>query len=236
LPFDGTLTAHVYINLKPGRYLLNIRTKNDVFIRNQNKDAVVFPSPITYKSHAVEYGSKEALFTFKIDSEELDPESVSINGIIKDDNNKIVGQFIAHSAGKISTDGVFTNITEIDYGTYTFSGKAYATTRTGREIELQLPSQQLELIAKVVMPPITSHIEKATGTIEQETQTSIWSNIWVIIAIITGILFIILVIGFIFMRHRIKNKKTENDKKLSLDELSLSKLEPESIDLSSPKK
>ena len=103
LPFDGNLTARMFVDTTPGRYLLSVRTKNEVFMRSENKDAVVFPSPISYTFKQREYGSDEAEFTFKIDSEELDPASVSIDGFIKDTNNNMVTQLLLHGTENLST-------------------------------------------------------------------------------------------------------------------------------------
>ena len=238
LPFDGTLTARVFIDLFPGRYLLSIRTKNNVFIRNENKDAVVFASPIKYEISALEYGSEEALFIFTADSEELAPDSITIDGVIKDANNTIIGKVIAHSAGNISAQDIFTKTEKLTYGAFTFSAKAFATTRSGREIELQLPEQQFELRAKVVMPTID--ISEALTTdaeiTEQDVSTSLWENSWIIIAIAASALILIAASIFIVMRHRRKNKQPENSDELPLTELSFDELQPTPIDLNNKEK
>jgi uncharacterized protein (TIGR03503 family) len=236
LPFDGSLTARMFVSIKPGRYLLSVRTKNDVFMRSQNKDAVVFPSPITYEVHQREYGSDEAQFVFKIDTEELDPQSISIDGIIKDPDNNVITQVLAHSANNISAEHTLTKIQKAAYGDFTFSGKAYATTRSGREIELQLSERQFWLREKVVMPAINVSEAIATEIVEQPVSTSIWKNIWVMIAIAISSLIIISAIVFIIIRRKRKNKLSENGDELSLDELSMTELQPESIDLNPTKK
>ena len=238
LPFDGTLTARVFIDLFPGRYLLSIRTKNNVFIRNENKDAVVFLSPIRYEISALEYGSKEALLIFTADSEELDPDSITIDGVVKDANNKIIGKVIAHSAGNISAQDIFTKTEKLTYGAFTFSAKAFATTRSGREIELQLPEQRFELLAKVVMPTINISGALATDAeiTEQDVSTSIWENSWIVIVIAVSGLILICAIIFIVVRRRIKNKQSKDSSEQSLTELSFDELQPTSIDLNTTKK
>ena len=235
LPFDGTLTARVFIDLFPGRYLLSIRTKNNVFIRNENKDAVIFPLPIKYEISAREYGSEEALFIFTADSEELAPDSITIDGTVKDANNRVLTKVIAHSAGNISAQDIFTQTQKIAYGNFTFSAKAFATTLSGREIELQLPEQKFELQKKVVMPPID--ISEAISTDAKPTeQASIWENIWVIIAIaVIGLLLLVAII-FIVLRRRRKKQQPENSDELPLTELSFSELQPTSIDLNTKEK
>ncbi len=241
LPFDGQLTSRVYIDLLPGRYLLNIRTKNDVFIRNVNKDAVVFLPPITYEVTALKEGGKEAVFEFKIDSEEIDPQSVTIDGIIKDGNNKVVEQLITHSKGNISTENRFTKTTTLAYGVFTLSAKAFATTRSGREIELQLPEQLIELLPKFIMPEIdtseTATTETETEVMEPQLPTSLWENVWLISAIAISSLLILSALIFIIIRRRIKNKQSnKNSDDQTPSELTLDELQPTSIDLKAGKK
>jgi len=234
LPFDGNLTAHVHIDLPPARYLLSIRTQNDVFIRNVNKDAVVFPSPVTYKISAPKEGSKEALFEFKVDSEEIDPESVSINGIIKNDNNKIVDQLIVHNKENIAAENRFSTTKILSYGLFTVSVKAFATTRSGREIELQLPEQHVELLPEFVVPEIDVNAAAAIEIVESPF-APLWENIWLIAAIALSCLVIIGVIIFMIRRRR-KNKKLLNGGDQALSELKLDELPPTSINLKDKKK
>ena len=244
LPFDGELTARLYIDLSPGRYLLNIRTKNDVFIRNVNRDAVVFSLPITYKIQALEAGSKKALFEFRVDSSEIDPQSVTIDGVIKDGNNQIVAQLIAHSANNLSGENGFSAIQELPFSMFTFSAKAFATTHKGREIELQLPDRIFELIPLFVMPEeVTSEVlamerkklKEQEKTAEKINEPSQFDNLSVIIAIATGALFIIVTLfALLWLKH--KKQKRLNDEELVLNKLTEDELQPTSINLDEDKK
>lgn len=244
LPFDGELTARLYIDLSPGRYLLNIRTKNDVFIRNVNRDAVVFLPPITYKIQALEAGSKKALFEFRVDSSEIDPQSVTIDGVIKDGNNQIVAQLIAHSADNISDENGFSAIQELPFSMFTFSAKAFATTNKGRDVELQLPDRIFELIPLFVMPEEKTSEALATQgkklkeqekTAEKINEPSLFDNLWIIIAIAAGALFIIAALFSLFwLKH--KKQKQLNDDESALDKLAEDELQPTSINLDEDKK
>lgn len=248
LPFDGKLTARLYIDLQPGRYLLSIRTKNDIFIRNVNRDAVVFLSPVTYKIQPLKTGSKKALFEFTVDSSEIDPQSVTIDGVIKDGNNQIVAQLIAHSVDNISDQNIFSAIQELPFSMYTFSAKAFATTRKGREIELQLPDRIFELLPLFVMPEektsealaiqgnkLKEQEQEQEKTAEKMNKPSRSDSLWLIIAITAGVLFVIIALFLVFwLKH--KKQKQLNDNESVLNRLTEDELQPTSINLDENKK
>lgn len=240
LPFDGKLTARLYINLIPGRYLLHIRTKNDIFIRNVNKDAVVFSSPIRYRITKLEYGSDQVQMIFTVDTSEIDPTSVSIDGILKDANNNVVKQVQMHSIDNISEKGTFDSIYKLPHSIYTFSGKAYATTLSGREIELQLPNRVFELLPVFKKQPIIKE-QQSEALITQVTEppvsekivpSSIFTNLWVIIAI--SIALLLLIVGVTIFILRRKNKKQTSDENI-VGELNLDELQPMPIDIKDAK-
>ncbi|WP_019617142.1 hypothetical protein [Psychromonas ossibalaenae] len=236
LPFDGKLTARVYVDLLPGRYLLNIRTKNDVFIRNVNHDAVVFLPPVSYEVDALEAGSDQALFEFKIDADELDPLSVTINGVIKDADNNIVEQLIIHSADGLSEQSLLTTVRKLSHNMFTFSAKAFATTRKGREIELHLPDRVFELVPPIVIPE--ANLSEALATVTEELnipqETPSLLSDWRVITVAATLFSLLLIaIVFILLRRRKKNKLSDDNSEASL---SLDELQPTSIDLKEDKK
>ena len=235
--FDGSLTAQLFVDLKPGRYLMSIRTKNDVFIRNVNKDAVVFPSPISYSIDPVESGSDEAIITFTVDPAEIDPNSVSIDGVIKDIEHKLISQVMVHNTDNEPGTKSFTSQYKLAHEMYTFSGKAYATTQEGREIELQLPERFFELVAPYVAPVINESAALSTDinqetAIEEAAPSSIFSNLWVIVAISVTVLLIIVAIVFLIIRRK-KKKLALLD--ASENELNLDELQPMPIDVTDGK-
>jgi len=243
LAFDGKLTTRLNVDIPPGRYLLSIRTKNEVFIRNVNKDAVVFPAPISYKIAELETGNDQATFTFIIDSEEIDPNSVVIEGLIKDPVNNLLAQVMLDNINIDNNDErPKTRLTystqPLPYDIYSFTGKAYATTHSGREIELQLPKSFFQLIAPVVIPDVEDISDPSLTTITDEEvppieePPSLFSNIWVIISIALVLLLIIAAIVFWLLKR--KQKKQKIDEPI-MDELNLDELQPSPIDIKDDK-
>lgn len=233
LAFDGELTTRLYVNLKPGRYLLSISTKNDVFIRNVNKDAVVFPTPIRYRIEAAEHGSKTAKFTLTIDGEAIDPESLSIKGVIKDQNNEIATRVIIHSMENDPIETRFSVEYNLAYDIYTFSGKAYATTRDGREIELNLPVKFFELDPPYKSPEpdvILQGLEKTIDVNKLPASASI--KAWVLTIITLIFLALIAIITFLIVKRKKEKQKSDE---LSIDELNWEELQPTPIDIEDAK-
>lgn len=227
LAFDGELTAHLYVDLQPGRYLMSVRTQNDVFVRNVNKDAVVFPAPIKYTISALEPGSDQAKITFFIDADEIALNSVSIDGVLKDSDNKIITKVLMHSIDNPANVDQFSSTYKLEHKIYTFSGKMFATTLKGREIELQLPERIFELIPPFVMPEIDESDALATQgqntVIEEPEAQSLLSNIWVVIAIAAILLLLIVATGFFLWKFKKNKNKTA---KSPIDELNVEGLEP----------
>lgn len=239
LAFDGKLTTRLYVNLDPGRYLLSIRTKNEVFIRNVNKDAVVFPLPITYRIADLEMGMDKAKFTFIIDNEEIDPNTVVIEGFIKDPVNKVLEQITLNNIDGTAKKRLVHTSQPLPYDVYSFSGKAYATTHDGREIELQLTRSFFQLIEPIVIPEVelsgalaTSEAAMTDQNSEEVVESSLFSNIWVIVAISVVLLLIIAAVVFFLLKR--KKKKQQADE-TPADELSLDELQPSTIDMEDDK-
>ncbi|MEI6896421.1 MAG: hypothetical protein V5786_02830 [Psychromonas sp.] len=235
LAFDGELTTRLFVDLHPGRYLLSIGTKNDVFIRNVNKDAVVFPSPINYSITSLK---DEVTISFAMDSDEIETNSVSIQGVIKNAEDEVLSQIIIHNRDRIPDRNEMVRTYKLPYQVYTFSGKAYATTLTGREIELQLPDAIFELIKPFKMPEINKSEAVATQLqqiadteqiIEETTSSSLFSNLWVLIAIFANLLLLIVAIIFFMLRRR-KRKKQQIEGPI-MGELNMDELQPTSIDI-----
>ncbi len=206
LPFDGELTARVFIDLVPDRYLLNIKTKNDVFIRNNNYDAVVFPQPIIQKVNLPYAGDKTISLEYEIDTTEIDAQSVIINGIITNMKNEVVAQVIADK-NDMSENKLHYTSQEMEYDRLLLKTEVFATTVAGREIELQLADAAFELFPMIVEPSLspTVVIEETELIIPEET--SIWSNVWVITGIIVSILLIVMLLIFFVIRRIIKKKQ-----------------------------
>jgi len=241
LAFDGELTTHFYADLQPGRYLINISTKNDVFMRSVNKDAIIFPMPLYYHISASEEAADHAKITFTVDSIELDPNSVSIEGIVTGNNSGLATQIIMHNVDSPPDTKRFSSLQQLSYDLYTFTGKAYATTRDGRDIELQLPKRVFELVEPFNMPETAlsdalitqaEDITEAESSNLEETPASIFENLWVIIGISVTLLLIIAAVVFFLLKRKKKNQQPDE---ISMDELNLDELQPSPIELEDAK-
>lgn len=220
LAFDGQLTARFHVDLMPGRYLLSVRTENEVFMRNVNNDAVVFPVPITYKAVPLSAGSDQAKLTFNIDNEELDVNSISIQGVIKDASGNTVQEVVMHNSAK---ERKFSNVYQLAHKMYHFAGKAYATTTTGREIEFQLTNKSFELASSFIMPNDIKgeQFSPTETTVTAQDSDFSLTHLWIIIAI-TLILLIIIALITVFMLKQTKEKGLSDDE--SLEELNFEQL------------
>ncbi len=201
-----------------------------------NHDAVVFLPPVSYEVDALEAGSDQALFEFKIDADELDPLSVTINGMIKDADDNVVEQLIIHSADGVPAQNLFTTVKKLSHNMFTFSAKAFATTRKGREVELHLPKRSFELAPPIVIPEANLSAALATMTEElniAQEPPSLLSDWRVIAAAAAFFLLLLLTITFILLRRRKKNKLSDDN---SEGAFSLDELQPTPIDLKEDKK
>ena len=235
LPFDGKLTTRLFMDLIPGRYLVNIKTKNNIFIRTYNADMVVFPQPLSYKIEQLSNNRNRAAFTFAVDPLEIDPNSVVINSVITGSSEGDTKQLIVHLMDEILENDTTTINVKLPFKNYSYSGEVFATTRDGRELNFQLPEYKFEVAeppTKVIEETIstsaaqtTNAAEQTGSTIEQtaiETEIEIentFQYLWILVSIL--IVFIIISIFVVLYILKRKQKKLLENSELSLDELSL---------------
>lgn len=236
LPFDGKLTTHMFMNLIPGRYSLSIKTRNNIFVREYNKDVVVFPSPITFNTEQLALNAASVRFTFRVDASEIDPDSVVIDGAINSYKNKTSQQSIIHLAEHKPRNNVFTIKVPLGYDLYTYTAKAYATTRDGREITLQLSDRTFELVAPYIPEPVDEEALKAEQQRLIEEQARKEQQYWYLIMLLSGlaVLIALIVVVAIYLIKR-KQRNLSKDDGLSLDELTVDELQPTSIDIDDDK-
>lgn len=226
LPFDGQLSTHFFMDLPPGRHLLNIKTKNNIFIRNVNKDIVVFPRPLIYKIQQGADNISNAELTFIVDETEIDPNSVTIDGMFTSKDGSENEQSIVHFSEKEPQGNSLTINIPLTYQSYNYSGSVFATTLDGREINFQLPKQTVELIAPPAIEAVvisdeslvTSQASATSSEAEVTTKPSEqpFQYLWVIISLLVFIILCVLVTVFLMRRKR---NNLVADTGLSLDEL-----------------
>ena len=129
----------------------------------------------------------------------------------------------------------------MDHDLYTFSAKAYATTKDGREITLQLPERTFELLAPYVPEEADEAAELAKAAalkLEHENTQRQYRYLFILLTILVLLIAAIVDVA-IFLIKRKQNKLTTDDglslDGLSLDELSVDELQPTSIDINEEK-
>ena len=247
LPFDGKLSTRLFMDLAAGRYLVNIKTKNNIFIRAYNADMIVFPQPIIYKIEQSKNNQDSAEFTFVVDPLEIDPNSVVIDSLITGSNESDTKQLIVHLADQILEHGTTTIKVTLPYKNYTYTGEVFATTVDGRELSFQLPEYKFEVVGaplKVIKSTvIISAAEPTVTELELESQeptpeeieiAETFQYLWIFVLILIVIIIISIFIVLFILRR--KQKKLLENGELSLDELSAEHLKPLEIDENNVKK
>ena len=147
-PRDGQLTTHPSIDAPAGKYQVEVSTRNEVFTRAFRQNILVYPVPITL-SVSESFEQPGPILHYKVDLDEILPESVVVKGVYEGVLDQPL-EFIGH--GEVANEMLDVAIARpAEAGKYTVSTMAYATTRTGREIVLQLPDE----VFRVVPPPAT---------------------------------------------------------------------------------
>lgn len=245
LPFDGQLTTHMFVNLAPGRYKLNIKTKNDIFVRNYNQEAIVFPSPVDYKLTNSIDESEMAVLSFNLDNTEIVPESVTIDGLFTSNNDTNNKQSIIHANEQQLEENRFAVNIPLNHDLYTYSAKVYATTTSGREISFKLQDRIIELLPPIQAISFEQPISAAQSAAEitttellaesePEEQAEDSSYLWWIIAGIVLLLLIITIVVLLLMKR--KRAQSAPPDGYSLDELTQEDLQPTPIDIEKVKK
>ncbi|WP_413692321.1 hypothetical protein [Psychromonas sp. KJ10-2] len=246
LPFDGELTTHIFMDLDPGRYLLSVKTKNNIFTRGYNADIVVFPQPITYHIQQVDNKSDDAHFIFNIDTSEIDPNSVIVDGMLTNPTLNTKEQLLIHFSDQTITENSISIKKTLQHNAYTFSGTVFANTLDGREISFVLPEYQFQLEEPeptVAPTPSTTEVSAPVDTaqqadeplieIEQETDSG-FQYLWVIVLVLIVLIVITVALVLFFLKR--KQKKLLSEGELSLDTLSLDELKPLEMDENKVKK
>ena len=245
LPFDGKLSTRLFMDLTPGRYLVNIKTKNNIFIRTFNADMVVFPQPLSYKIEQLSDNQSSVEFTFVVDPLEIDPNSVVIDSVITGNSENDTKQLIVHFADQTLENDTTTIKVKLPYKSYTYSGEVFATAIDGRELSFQLPEYKFKVaraavkviestIATSAAEPTLTDLQSKTIESEEIEIAQTFQYLWIFVLILIVIIIIsIFVVLFILKRKR---KKLLENGELSLDDLSTEHLKPLEIDENNAKK
>ena len=206
VPGDGIMTAEAVLDVAAGKYRVMYSTGNQVFSRARYQDVLIYPLPVSYTlaPPSQEFGAK---LSFLIDSDELDPASVVIEG--KATNT--VGASMAFNA--VATEPrVEVDLSAIkEVGQYEVTATLFGTTRLGREIQVTLPVKSFNIFPVLAAEPSAASAASETSAAVpnqvkfEEKQSSGWL-LWLLGGV--GILLVLLGgVGFILLQKRRALKK-----------------------------
>ncbi|MDC0609868.1 TIGR03503 family protein [Vibrio sp.] len=148
VPGDGQFTAGITISAEPGKYIARITSGNGVFLRAQEQEVLVYPSPITT--------------TFIQSRIENNPHHIIVTG----DNSTIApGSLLAHidhsdaydrvysEEGEAGKEGFTVNLSvpyNGEHGNFKWDGRVYANEfSTNRPLRFSIPEHTYSVVDEI---------------------------------------------------------------------------------------
>jgi len=168
VPEDGIFTTFLQLDLATGKYKFEVAVKNNAFTRSFNQDVVLFPKPIKTQMQPLLVDENPQLkLTYDID--ELKPESIVIQGRLESVNRGTSNDFIIYGeAGLAEQIHAFERPEE--FGNYNIELVLFATTKAGREITINMPSEAFVIPRPIVID--SALILAATASQADTTETT----------------------------------------------------------------
>jgi len=168
VPEDGIFTTFLQLDLATGKYKFEVAVKNNAFTRSFNQDVVLFPKPIKTQMLPLLVDENPQLkLTYDID--ELKPESIVIQGRLESVNRGTSNDFIIYGeAGLAEQIHAFERPEE--FGNYNIELVLFATTKAGREITINMPSEAFVIPRPIVID--SALILAATASQADTTETT----------------------------------------------------------------
>lgn len=149
VPEDGIFTTFLQLDLATGKYKFEVAVKNHAFTRSFNQDIILFPSPIKTQMLPLLVDADPQLQLI-YDLDELKPESIVIKGRLTSVNRGNSDDFIIYAEADMAEQiHVFTRPEQV--GNYSIDLVLYATTKTGREITVNMPSEAFVIPKPIVI-------------------------------------------------------------------------------------
>ncbi|GAA3714939.1 TIGR03503 family protein [Oceanisphaera sediminis] len=148
-PSDGKLTAEVLVDTLPGEYLFQAQISNRVLARTHEQPVLVYPMPVTLGFSTPDANGKWQM-------------KVTAASVLLPDSLVVTGELTTPDRQSMAVSGTGANIRlpdAVDPGNYYWQGRAFATTREGREVQLNLMEQVIRVsppvsVAAVETPPV----------------------------------------------------------------------------------
>jgi uncharacterized protein (TIGR03503 family) len=193
VPTDGIFTNELILDVPAGRYRMIVSTINEIFTRAYSQTLLVYPPPYVALLMPPEPG-KSAELVVRADIDEIDPASLMIDGIVSD-SLSTRAPFQIRMSGKEDRVNIPTPKTP---GRYKVNADIFATTVSGRELVLKMPSKSFLVLEPPPPPVIIEPVSEPEP--EPEKPASRW---WVVLFVVIGVSFVAAsLFGLIWWRKR----------------------------------
>ena len=209
VPEDGIFTTFLQLDLATGKYKFEVSVTNDAFTRSFNQDVVIFPRPIKTQMLPL-LADEDPQLKFTFDIEELQPESIVIKGHLVSTNGGPRDDFIIYGEANMS-EQIYTFERPTHIGSYSIELVLFATTKAGREITLNIPSEAFVIskpifIDSLLIPVVTVSQAETTEIIVdtlEDTERDWDLLLWVVGGLVTVLILAVAVLfGIKFWQKR----------------------------------
>lgn len=185
-PRDGTYTGYVELEVPAGKYTLKVMTQNGVFTRAYQQMLLVSHQPYQVELLPPKDTTHKAKLKVKVDVDvdEIKPDSVVINGIIRNDLKW--KQHFQVRMRKASKDHQFVLPTPTQPGSYRIEAIVYATSLGGRPIVMRMPVKTFYVSAPPPPPPVVKKIPEVKQVQPESSHWLLWTILGIVLMLMVG--------------------------------------------------
>lgn len=199
VPEDGIFTTFLQLDLATGKYKFEVAVKNHAFTRSFNQDIILFPNPI--KTHMLPLlVDADPQLQLIYDLDELKPESIVIKGRLTSVNRGNSDDFIIYAEADMA-EQIHTFTRPEQVGSYSIDLVLYATTKTGREITVNMPSEAFVIpkpivIDSALLVALTASQAEPTEVLVDVVEDTDWN---LLLWVVGGLVFLlVLAVAILF--------------------------------------
>lgn len=219
VPEDGLFTTYLQLDLATGKYKFEVSVKNHAFTRSFNQDVVIFPRPIKTQMLPLLVDADPQL-KLSFDVEELKPESIVLKGRLTPTNNGPSHDFIIYGEAETS-DIIYSFERPENFGSYNITLVLFATTKAGREITINLPSEAFVIPRPIVIDSALIPVpaaSQANETLDVAEPDNEWNLLlWVIGSLVMILVLAVAVLFGIKFWQKRKFEKVISDQETPLN-------------------
>lgn len=215
VPEDGIFTTYLQLDLDTGKYKFEVAVKNHAFTRSFNQDVILFPKPIkTQMLPLLENEDPQLQLIYDID--ELKPESIVVQGNLVSVNRGKSTDFIIYGEADVA-EQIHSFTRPDDTGNYRVDLVLFATTKAGREIKVNMPSEAFVIPRPIViesslLPAVVASGANKTESLVATSEESDWDLLlWVIGGLVALLVIIVAALLCIKFWQKRKFEKVISD-------------------------